>query len=76
MSTVLARHDAWPSLADELEAVLDAALAGSDGVCVWCGSACTASRVLDRWAGAVEVTCAACGSQLSGAVARRREARP
>ena len=76
MSTVPLATLACPSLADTVDEVLAATLAGRAGRCLWCGASAIAIDSSDIWSGQVSVKCGSCGSELSGVVPRHlREVR-
>jgi len=69
MSTMPLATVACPTLADTVDEVLAAALAGRSEPCLWCGGH-TVVLAADIWSGAVTVACRDCGSELSGEVPR------
>ena len=70
MSTVPLAAAAQQTLADVVDESLAAALAGRDVSCLWCGGQAVVLAA-DLWSGAVTISCAHCGSEMSGVVPRR-----
>jgi hypothetical protein len=76
MSTVPLATVACPTLADTVDEVLAAALAGRSEPCLWCGGFAVTVVRADIWSGEVSMRCRECGSELSGVVPRHlREVR-
>ena len=71
MSTMPLATVACPTLADTVDEVLAAALAGRSEPCLWCGGPAVTVVRADIWSGEVAVLCHGCGSELSGVVPRR-----
>ena len=65
------------TLADVVDDMLAAALAGHDEPCLWCGGGPVRVASVDIWTGEVKLFCPHCGSELSGVVPRHAiEVRP